>query len=195
LIIVARYSHKDGERFLKQEHIEELKEVEDVIASIDATQFKTKISKEKTMPGRELFSPKKLNKEFVKQFNERGWKKERIEMTTFIPEIGASHKGFREIDLVKSRVGMEVQFGKYAFMVYNILAKMTTFAKQRIIECGIEIVPMLSMANEMSTGVSYFEQIKSDLEYRGVADLDIPVLVLGVDVVKRPFQATLTQPV
>lgn len=57
---------------------------------------------------------------------------------------------------------------KYAFMVYNILAKMTTFAKQGIIECGIEIVPMLSMANEMSTGVSYFEQIKSDLEYRGL---------------------------
>jgi hypothetical protein len=33
----------------------------------------------------------------------------------------------------------------------------------------------------MSTGVSYFEQMKSDLEMRGVADIDIPVLILGVD--------------
>ena len=32
----------------------------------------------------------------------------------------------------------------------------------------------------MSTGVSYFEQIVWDLEQRGVANIDIPVLVLGV---------------
>lgn len=34
----------------------------------------------------------------------------------------------------------------------------------------------------MSTGVSYFEQIKADLETRGAADLDVPVLILGIDV-------------
>ena len=34
---------------------------------------------------------------------------------------------------------------------------------------------------EMSTGVSYFAPMKADLESRGVADLDIPVLVLGID--------------
>jgi hypothetical protein len=65
--------------------------------------------------------------------------------------------------------------------VYNILAKMTIFANQKIIDSGIEVVPMLSLAREMSTGVSYFEQIKADLEYRGEGDIDIPVLVLGVD--------------
>jgi len=67
-------------------------------------------------------------------------------------------------------------------------AKMTIFANQGIIDSGIEIVPMLSLANEMSTGVSYFEQIKTDLEYRGVSNIDIPVLVIGVDAVKRPRQ-------
>jgi hypothetical protein len=71
-------------------------------------------------------------------------------------------------------------------MVYNVLAKMTIFAKQGIIDSGIEVVPMLSLANEMSSGVSYFEQIKTDLEYRGVSNIDIPVLVLGVDAVRRP---------
>jgi hypothetical protein len=65
---------------------------------------------------------------------------------------------------------------------------MTIFNKQEIIDSGTEIVPMLSLANEMSSGVSYFEQIKTDLEYRGVSNIDIPVLVLGVDVVKRPKQ-------
>jgi len=32
----------------------------------------------------------------------------------------------------------------------------------------------------MSTGVSYFEQLAWDLDQRGVSDIDIPVLVLGI---------------
>lgn len=192
MIIVAQYSHKGGLQFLQQKHPSELAEIKNVISSIDATKFKTKVSKEKTMKGRMLYSPKKLNCEYMRRFNELNWKKQKINMITQIPELCLSHTGFREIDLVKNKVGIEIQFGKYAFMVYNILAKMTIFAKQGIIECGVEIVPMLAMANEMSTGVSYFEQIKCDLEYRGESNIDIPVLVLGVDVIKRSCQKTLT---
>ena len=33
-----------------------------------------------------------------------------------------------------------------------------------------------------SIGVSYFEQFVWDLEQRGVADIDIPVLIFGIDV-------------
>ncbi|HOT91497.1 MAG TPA: BglII/BstYI family type II restriction endonuclease [Anaerolineae bacterium] len=77
-------------------------------------------------------------------------------------------------------MGVEVQFGKYAFMVYNVCAKMTIFHNHNIIDVGIEIVPVKEFADEMSTGVSYFEQIVWDLEARGIADIDIPVLVLGI---------------
>ncbi|MGB9754274.1 hypothetical protein [Roseiflexus castenholzii] len=41
-------------------------------------------------------------------------------------------------------------------------------------------MPIKLFAEEMSTGVSYFEQFVWDLEHRGIADIDIPVLVLGV---------------
>lgn len=105
-------------------------------------------------------------------------------MKTIVPETGATHTRFREMDKIKNQVGVEIQFGKYAFMVYNVSAKMTIFAKQGIIDCGVEVIPMLSMAREMSTGVSYFEQMKTDLEYRGESDIDIPVLILGIDVKK-----------
>ena len=47
--------------------------------------------------------------------------------------------------------------------------------------CGIEIVPVKAFADQMSTGVSYFEQFVWDLEHRGVSDIDIPVLILGID--------------
>ena len=85
------------------------------------------------------------------------------------------------MDFLKQRLGVELQMGKYAFMVYNVCAKMTIFHKLGFIDAGVEIVPVKSLADEMSTGVSYFEQFVWDLEARGVADIDIPVLVLGVD--------------
>ncbi|MCS7060595.1 MAG: BglII/BstYI family type II restriction endonuclease [Anaerolineae bacterium] len=86
------------------------------------------------------------------------------------------------MDFVKNKLGVEVQFGKYAFMVYNVCAKMTIFHKLGAIEAGIEIVPIKSFAEEMSTGVSYFEQFVWDLEQRGVADIDIPVLIFGITI-------------
>ena len=67
-------------------------------------------------------------------------------------------------------------------MVYNVCAKMTIFRNLDYIDAGIEIVPVKSFADDMSTGVSYFEQFVWDLEHRGVSDIDIPVLVYGIDV-------------
>lgn len=86
------------------------------------------------------------------------------------------------MDFVKNRLGVEIQFGKYAFMVYNVAAKMTIFHNRDIIDAGVEIVPIKEFADGMSTGVSYFEQFVWDLEQRGVADIDIPVLILGITV-------------
>jgi hypothetical protein len=84
------------------------------------------------------------------------------------------------MDFIKNRLGTEVQFGKYAFMVYNVCAKMTIFHNEGLIDVGVEIVPLKELAAQMSTGVSYFEQFVWDLEHRGVSDIDIPVLILGI---------------
>ena len=90
---------------------------------------------------------------------------------------------FREMDFVKTlgTVGVELQLDKYAFMVYNVCAKMTIFHNLQVINAGIEIVPVKHLADEMSSDVSYFEQFAWDLTMRGVSNIDIPVLVLGID--------------
>ena len=85
------------------------------------------------------------------------------------------------MDFVKQRLGIEVQFGEYAFMVYNVCAKMTIFHNLGHINHGVEIVPVKAFADGMSTGVSYFEQFIWDLEHRGVSNIDIPVMILGID--------------
>ena len=41
-------------------------------------------------------------------------------------------------------------------------------------------MPAREFVSEMSTGVSYFEQFVWDLEARGVSNIDIPVLILGI---------------
>lgn len=180
--IIAIYSFNKGKQFIEKYHKNELKEVKRIIALVNAKKCKTKKSKEKTMKGKFLYSPIKINKAFKDLFQSKAWKTIRIKTKTKIPELKTIHEGFREIDAVKNKLGVEVQLGKYAFMVYNVAAKMTIFKNQGIIDSGIEIVPMLSLANQMSTGVSYFEQIKTDLEYRGVSNIDIPVLVIGIDI-------------
>jgi hypothetical protein len=85
------------------------------------------------------------------------------------------------MDFIKEKLGVEVQFGKYAFMVYNVCAKMTIFHNLGYIDTGVEIVPVKSFAEQMSSGVSYFEQFVWDLENRGVSNIDLPVLILGID--------------
>ena len=188
MIIAAEYSFNGGDAIKKtQSHL--YKEVEDVIATVDAAQCKTKTSEEITMPGKMLYSPKALNTAFAVGFESKGWKKKRVkcEYPTdyYRPEYSPKpmrQTAYREMDFLKDGLGIEVQFGKYAFMVYNVCAKMTIFHNLGYIDAGIEIVPIKSFADEMSTGVSYFEQFVWDLEQRGVADIDIPVLVYGIDV-------------
>lgn len=186
--IVGLFSFNNGYKLIKTKHPYLLNEVELVIKKVNAKKAKTKTSKEKSMPGKILYNPKALNKSFKSEFTKYDWIKQRVSCdyptkyyaTTYrAPQL---NKGaFREMDFIKEKIGIEVQFGKYAFMVYNVCAKMTIFNNLGFINAGIEIVPIKSFADQMSTGVSYFEQFVWDLEHRGVADIDIPVLILGID--------------
>lgn len=187
MIIAGVYSFKRGKETIEADFAAELDEVKHIITAVDAELCRTKTSEEKTMPGRMLYSPKALNQVYTAEFAARRWTNERVwcdypaEFYVDGYEPSTSMRGaFREMDFVKNKVGVEVQFGKYAFMVYNVCAKMTIFHNLGKIDVGIEIVPIKDLAAEMSTGVSYFEQIVWDLQQRGVADIDIPVLILGV---------------
>jgi len=139
------------------------------------------------MPGRMLYNPRALNAAFKHEFTGLGWQTVRVPCEYsdrfYVSDAPSqpARGAFREMDFVKDRLGVEVQFGKYAFMVYNVCAKMTIFRNLGFIDAGVEIVPVKNFAEQMSTGVSYFEQFVWDLEKRGVADIDIPVLVLGID--------------
>ncbi len=186
--IAGEYSFNDGMRAVRKKYPSLLEEIRKIIATVKAGEHKTKSSKEKTMPGRMLYNPSSLNKAFKQHFNGLGWNnfKVKCEYPTkyytkdFVPQK-LNSGAFRDMDFVKKKLGVEVQFGKYAFMVYNVCVKMTIFHKLGAIDVGVEIVPIKQFADQMSTGVSYFEQFVWDLESRGASNIDIPVLILGID--------------
>jgi hypothetical protein len=187
MIIAGTYSFNGGREIVESKYASELREVEQVITLVDSVKYKTKASREKTKTGRTLYSPLSLNKAFKIEFEKRDWHTHRVKCdystgyyTASYTSSRTSAGAFREIDFVKNRLGVEIQFGKYAFMVYNVCAKMTIFHNLGFIDVGVEIVPVKDFVFEMSSGVSYFEQFVWDLEQRGVADIDIPVLILGI---------------
>jgi hypothetical protein len=187
MIVAGLYSFNGGEKAVQKKYASELDEIKRILAYVDAGKHKTKTSKEKTMRDKTLYSPRSLNKDISEGFLELGWEKKRVlcDYPTQYYREGyespqVSKGAFREMDFVKNKLGVEVQFDKRSFMIYSGCAKMTIFHNMGFINVGIEIVPVKELAEDMSSGVSYFEQFVWDLEQRGVSDIDIPVLILGV---------------
>lgn len=180
--IVNTYSFKNGEQYIQQHFAKELSEVVKAIENLDATTCLSKESKEKTMKGKLLFSPRDMNDRLKTELHGKGWtKKAKGKRKKYIEPRHAFGKGrFREMDGIKNTVGLEIQFGKYAFMGYDIFSKMVIFNKLGYISCGIEVVPGRELVKQMSTGVSSYDQLLVDLQHRGESNIDIPVFIVSL---------------
>ena len=89
---------------------------------------------------------------------------------------------FKQIDFAKEKVLVEVQFGKYAFMFYD-MAKFQYFFNESQADVGVEIVPCHTLQKEMSSGVSYGEQLIYDIERlkRHFPAVSVKVILVDVD--------------
>jgi hypothetical protein len=177
---VYEYSHLGGSEILLVRYPEIEREIYDVIRVIKGE--RTKISKEKTKMGRALYSPLDMNWQFDKAFQARGYRELRDTYAIELPNSDISIPGaFKQIDFVKNKVLVEVQFGKYAFMFYD-MAKFQYFFNENKADVGIEIVPCHALHKEMSSGVSYGEQLVYDIERLKRHFPAVPVKVILVDV-------------
>jgi hypothetical protein len=160
--VVYEYSHLGGSEILSVRYPGHEREIYDAISEVSAD--RTKRSKEKTMRGRMLVDPKSMNRQFKQAFRSRDYRELRDTYTITIPNSSVSIPGaFKQIDFVKGQVMVEVQFGKYAFMFYD-MAKFQYFFNENKADVGVEIVPCHTLKREMSTGVSYGEQLVYDIE-------------------------------
>lgn len=199
--IAATHSHLNGLEFLEARKPQLLKEIYEVIAGVDADSCRTKISKEKRKLSRKLFAPKALNRAFDAGFGEREWKSVQAiywvcedartnRKTMDLPPleqkaeiIAAGFTPFRsknQTDFVKDRVAVEVQFGKYAFIAYDLFVKHMAFYVADRIDVGVEIVPMKCLQDEMSSGPGYYEAELYNLIREGRGVPAVPLVMFGI---------------
>lgn len=199
--IVEHYSHLNGLEYLMVHKPALWDEIQQVIANVDATQFKTKVSKEKTMRGKMLYAPIEMNKAMDAEFQQRGWSESRTsywvtkdanlirktmtmdakEQKQEIVDSGETPIfSFNQTDFVKDRVAVEVQFGKYAFVAFDLFVKHMAFFVGDVIDLGIEILPMKELQSEMSSGPGYYEGELYNLIRQGRGSPAVPLVVIGI---------------
>ena len=177
--VVYEYSHLGGSEILKVRYPSIDQEIYNVIRDVKAR--KTKISKEKTMRGKALYSPKDMNLQFREIFSAKDYHEQKDTYTITIPNSDIEITGaYKQVDFVKDDVLVEVQFGKYAFMFYD-LAKFQYFFNENKCDVGVEIVPCHPLKKQMSTGVSYGEQLVYDIERLRRHFPAVPVKVILID--------------
>ena len=201
--IAQVYSHLNGLEFLLVHRPELWNEVKAVIQNVDASLTFNKVSREKTMSGRILFAPTELNRLFKSEFLNKGWRETRIayfvnedlETTRDTVHIrdkdrqrqAITEKGFtaypthNQVDFVKDRVAVEVQFGKYFSVQYDLHVKHTFFYERGDIDAGIEIIPMHSLMSQMSSGLAWYENELTNIVREGRSNPSVPIVLVGIE--------------
>lgn len=199
--IVETYSHLNGLEFLLVHNRKLWSEVQRVVAGVDAKKCKTKVSKEKGMEGRVLYSPIEMNSRFKKLLKVGRWEESRVsywvtsdaklirktlikpaeEQKKQIEEAGrVPIFSYNQTDFVKNRVALEIQFGKYAFVAYDLFVKHLAFYIGDKIDVGVEILPMKSLQLHMSSGPAYYEGELYNVIRNGRGVPAVPLVLVGI---------------
>ena len=200
--IAETYSHLNGLEFLIVHKPILWKEIQKVIVTVDAAMCKTKVSKEKTKKGELLFSPVDMNAAFKPLLRLKKWEESRVSYWVTRSEklirktlamSAAEQKkeieaagekaifSYNQTDFVKDRVAVEVQFGKYSFVAYDLFVKHLAFYVRDEIDVGIEILPMKSLQSHMSSGVPYYEGEFYNVVRQGRGVPSVPLVILGIE--------------
>ncbi len=87
---------------------------------------------------------------------------------------------YNQTDFVKERIAVEVQFGKYSVVAYDLFVKHMAFYIGNVIDVGVEILAMKSLQEEMASGVGYYEGELYNLIREGRGVPAVPLVLIGV---------------
>lgn len=154
------------------------------------------------MKGKLLYSPIDMNAHFSEFLKAKDWKESRVsywvtrseklirKTLTMNPEeqkkeIEAAGEipifSYNQTDFVKDRVALEVQFGKYSFVAYDLFVKHLAFYVRDQVDVGIEILPMKTLQSQMSSGVPYYEGEFYNVVRQGRGVPAVPLVIVGIE--------------
>ena len=167
-----------GAEVIESHYRDRWNEVERAISAIKPKQVKTKESREQGREGQLLYSPTVMNKIIKASLQKQGWQS-MVEDAPMLEQVEGSSGSQREIDFTKDGVGVEVQFGKYAFIAYDFVKFLAFYEEQRI-NVGVEIMAMRSLTKEMSSGVGSWESAMQVLKTRPRGHPPMPLVLVGI---------------
>lgn len=200
--IAETYSHLNGLEFLLVHRPKLWAEIQHVIGSVDAEACRTKVSKEKRTMDKLFYSPIDMNASFKESLRHKGWAESRvsywvtrnerlIRKTLSLSAGEQKHEilaagevpiaSYNQTDFVKQRVAVEVQFGKYSFVAYDLFVKHLAFYVRDEIDVGVEILPMKSLQAQMSSGVAYYEGEFYNVIRNGRGVPSVPLVLIGIE--------------
>lgn len=200
--IAFQYNHLNAREYLLVNRNTQFVELQDSIASIDANRF-MKISLEEDKFGVVLYNQSQINNAIKAYLRARGWSESKVyyyvtsdepttreivhildkeEQKQIIEDNGfISHSTYNQVDFQKDRIAVEVQFGKYFSVAYDLHVKHTFFYSRNDIDVGIEVIPTKAMEERMDSGVPWFENEVTNVIREGRTIPPVPVLVLGIE--------------
>ena len=75
---------------------------------------------------------------------------------------------------------MEIQFGKYPFVAFDMFVKHMAFYVNDMIDLGIEVLPMKELQERMSSGVGFYEKELFNLVRQGRGSPAVPLVMIGI---------------
>ena len=165
--IVEFCSIRNGLDFLKKREPQLLEEIVGIITSIDIEACRLH-----AVSGKVIYSPDKINDKFKRELLSAGWEK-------------SLHKiAVRECDeaaFIKNKTVIEIQFGNYAYVAYDIFIKHLLYYYGSNIDAGIAILPVKSLQSLMDPGMSFYESEIINI-YRQEEGLSLPPhVIIGVE--------------
>ena len=152
--IAKIHSHLNGLEFLEVHEPQLWEQVQDVIATVEAGECRTKTSKGRGGAGILLYSPTEMNKQF--------------------------HLQLTRHDFEKKRIAIEVRFGKYPSFTHDLFGTHLVSYIRDEIDVGIEILAMKSMQAHIWSGARCYEAELYDVLRNGRGVPAVPLVIVGV---------------
>lgn len=200
--IANQHSHLGGYEWLMSHRPALWAEIEAAVQFVDADECRSKKTGQLGIAGPILYSTHALDCRLRERLAGSGWEAARPERlrpcngVAGLPmlessadeqksEIESAGKraiaSYNQTDFVKERVAIEVQLGKYSFVAYDLFVKHLAFYVGDAIDLGIELLPMKTMQERMSSGIGYFEQALYMIARQGRGVPPVPLVLVGLE--------------
>ena len=116
------------------------------------------VPKKRMMAGKIFYHPGELESTFKRHFDEKSWEESK--------------------DFIKDRIGVKTHFVKDSSIAYD--KHLALYVEDKI-DVGVEILPMKSLQNQMSSGISYYEGEFYNIIRQGRGVPAVPLVLLGIE--------------